>query len=321
MPKYSFNVPEDLDGFRLDKAVVISLESNVNKISRSKIQKAIKEHNLSINSVIISNLSVRVNKNDNIEIIIHDKEEKELRANNIPIDVIYEDEELIIINKSSSMTTHPGSGNHDDTLVNALIYHNKQLSDIGGIDRPGIVHRLDKNTSGLMVIAKTNVAHINLSEQIAARALKRKYLALVWGMLTPQDGKITTQIAKNKHDRTKMTIVKSGGKEAVTYYKTLEIFKNGIFSLLECRLETGRTHQIRVQLSHLGHSIVGDQKYGNNKRKISNLGLEFKNNISGFMHQALHSCYIGFIHPKTGAFMEFNKDIPEDYNNLLKILR
>jgi len=197
----------------------------------------------------------------------------------------------------------------------------KLISDEGGEIRPGIVHTLDKNTSGLMVVAKNNAAHRALATQIESRTLKRKYKALVWGIIKPPEGIITQPMARSKLDRKKMTTVKSGGKAAITHYKTLEIFKSGMFSLVECSLETGRTHQIRVHLSHIGHSIVGDQTYGNNKRKTTGCPETLREVLIKFDHQALHSFYISFIHPITEVLMEFEKELPVDYNNLITCLK
>lgn len=317
MPKYHFTVPENLHGLRADKALTLLCDG----VSRSQIQKAIKEQKLQINHVIISNFSSIVKSNDEIDLLLEDKVESEILPANIPLDIIYEDEDLIVLNKSSFMTVHPGAGEYKDTLVNALLYHTPNLSDIGGEIRPGIVHRLDKNTSGLMVVAKNNETHESLAAQIESRTLKRKYKALVWGMIRPQEGIIRNQMARNRLDRTKMSTVKSGGKIAITHYKTLEILKSGMFSLVQCQLETGRTHQIRVQLSHMGHSVVGDQTYGNNRRKTEGCEPTLRTELAGFGHQALHSFYISFIHPRSSEVMEFEKELPDDYSKLIEFLR
>ena len=318
MPRYNFSIPENLHGQRIDKALSLSCHG----ISRSQIQKAIKNHKRVLNGEIILSLSLRVKTDDKIDLLIEEEEaQTEITPTNIPLDIIYEDDDLIVLNKSSSMTVHPGAGNYKDTLVNALLHYTDKLSDEGGDIRPGIVHRLDKNTSGLMVIAKNNTAHRALASQIESRTLQRKYKALVWGIIRPQEGTINQQMARSKLDRKKMTTVKSGGKAAVTRYKTLEIFKSGMFSLVECKLETGRTHQIRVHLSHIGHSILGDQTYGNNKRKIVVCPEFLRTRLMEFDHQALHSFYISFTHPISGAFMEFEKELPIDYNELITFLK
>ena len=317
MSRHNFIIPENLDGLRVDKALSLYCSGT----SRSQIQKAIKHQKLLLNGQIISSLSLRVKKNDNIDLLIEEEVPSGIIPSNIPLDIIYEDNDLIVINKSSSMTVHPGAGDYKDTLVNALLHHTDKLSDEGGEIRPGIVHRLDKNTSGLMVVAKNNITHRGLATQIEARTLKRKYKALVWGIIKPSEGIISQPMARSKLDRKKMTTVKSGGRSAITHYKTLEIFKSGAFSLVECALETGRTHQIRVHLSHIGHSIVGDQTYGNNKRKILGCPAGIKEVLIKFNHQALHSFYISFIHPINNVLMEFEKEVPVDYNNLLTYLR
>ncbi len=317
MSRHNFNIPENLDGLRIDKALSLYCSG----ISRSQIQKAIKDQNLLLNGQIISSLSLRVKKNDNIDLLIEEQAITGIIPSNIPLDIIYEDNDLIVLNKSSFMTVHPGAGDYKDTLVNALLYHTDKLSDESGEIRPGIVHRLDKNTSGLMVVAKNNLTHRGLATQIESRMLKRKYKALVWGVIKPSDGIISQPIARSKLDRKKMTTVKSGGKTAITHYKTLEIFKSSMFSLVKCTLETGRTHQIRVHLSHIGHSIVGDQTYGNNKRKILGCPEDIKEILIKFNHQALHSFYISFIHPINNTLMEFKKEVPVDYRDLLDYLK
>jgi 23S rRNA pseudouridine1911/1915/1917 synthase len=318
MANYNFTLPSNLNHCRLDKALC----SLIATASRSKIQKAIKDGNVKVNQVIISDSSIKVKENDILSIILVDQpQSKEMVGANIDLDIVYEDQDLIVLNKQSGLTVHPGANNHQDTLSNALLFYADSLSDIGGLERPGIVHRLDKDTSGLMVVAKNNVAHENLSYQIAQRKLVRKYQALVWGVISPQTGIIKNNIARSSYDRTKMTIVASGGKEAITHYKTNEIFLNGVISMVECKLETGRTHQIRVQMSKKGHSIVGDQVYGNNSRKINNCTEELQSQLNLFKRQALHSWYISFTHPITMQFLEFTTELPEDMLNLLASIK
>ena len=317
MTRYNLAIPENLHGQRVDK----SLSLLCHNVSRSQIQKAIKNQKLILNNEIILNLSMRVKEGDQIDLLIEEEIQTGIEPANIPLDIIYEDTDLIVLNKSSSMTVHPGAGNHTDTLVNALLYYTTKLSDEGGGIRPGIVHRLDKNTSGLMVVAKNNATHRDLASQIESRMLKRKYKALVWGIIRPQDGTINQQMGRSKLDRKKMTTVKSGGKIAVTHYKTLEIFKSGMLSLVECQLETGRTHQIRVHLSHIGSSILGDQTYGNNKRKVISCPDVLKTKLIEFNHQALHSFYISFTHPTSDKFMEFEQELPVDYSDLIAFLK
>jgi len=317
MPKYVYIIPDYLDKQRLDKA----LTDLCNESSRSQIQKAIKNEKVILNDQIISNISAKVRENDNVELILEEEVQAGILPANIPLDIVYEDQDLIVINKNSTMTVHPGAGDHKETLVNALLYHSNSLSDIGGEIRPGIVHRLDKTTSGLMVVAKNNKAHAHLAAQIGTGELIRRYRALVWGVVKPVAGVINIPLGRNRLDRKKMSTVKSGGKVAITHYKTIEVLHNGLFSLVECQLETGRTHQIRVHLSHGGHSIVGDQTYGNNARKIQGSPDYLQEALKNMNHQALHSFYISFIHPVSGIRIEFEKELPADYNDLLEVIR
>jgi len=309
-------LPKELHASRLDKALVELIE----KSSRSQIQIAIKDGQIQINKVIISDSSYKVKENDVITFTFKEPALQTMQVSNIKLDVIYEDEDLIVINKAAGMTVHPGAGNHQDTLANALLYHANNLSNIGGMERPGIVHRLDKDTSGLIIVAKNNFAHANLAHQIETRQLVRKYKALIWGIINPPEGLIKNNIGRSNSDRKKMTILKTGGKEAITYYKTEGIFLNGLISLIECKLETGRTHQIRVQLSQLKHSVVGDQTYGHNNRKINNCSVEIQEKLLSFKRQALHSWYMSFIHPQTGEFMEFNTHMPVDIQEIVTLL-
>ncbi len=318
MTTYKYIIPEHLIGQRLDKALSLLCHES----TRSQIQKAIKNKQTILNNKIISNLSSRVKENDVIEINITEEIPENIEPANIPLDIVYEDSDLIVINKNSNMTVHPGAGNHNDTLVNALLYHSKNLSDIGGEIRPGIVHRLDKTTSGLMVVAKNNKSHVDLAAQIESRNLVRMYKALVWGMIKQTDGTIDIPIGRSNSDRKRMTTLKNGGgKPATTHYKVVEIIHGGLFCLVECKLETGRTHQIRVHMSHMGHSIVGDQTYGNNSRKIHGCPENLKEELLKIDHQALHSFYISFDHPVTKKRMEFVQDLPKDYQHLLDFIR
>ena len=318
MTTYKYKIPEHLIGQRLDKALSLLCHES----TRSQIQKAIKNNQAVLNNNIISNLSSGVKENDVVEINITEEIPENIEPSNIPLDIVYEDSDLIVINKNSNMTVHPGAGNHNDTLVNALLYHSKNLSDIGGKIRPGIVHRLDKTTSGLMVVAKNNKSHVDLASQIESRNLIRKYKALVWRMIKQTEGTIDIPIGRSNSDRKKMTTLKNGGgKAAITHYKVVEIIHGGLFSLVECKLETGRKHQIRVHMSHVGHSIVGDQTYGNNSRKIHGCPEHLKEELLKIDHQALHSFYISFDHPATKKRMEFLQDIPKDYQHLLSFIR
>lgn len=309
-----YNIPPNLDGFRLDKAVVTLID----KTSRSQVQKMISDFQVQVNGLIISDSNFKVKENDIISVFFKDPDPLTMQEADIKLDIFYEDEDLIVINKAAGMTVHPGSGNHQDTLVNALLHHAKSLSSIGGLERPGIVHRLDKDTSGLMVVAKNNFAHVHLASQIESRNLVRKYKALVWGIINPQEGVISNNIGRDRILRQKMTILKFGGKEAITHYKTEKIFFNGIISMVECRLATGRTHQIRVQLSHLKHSVVGDQTYGKNSRKVNHNFSIVPQKLMDFKRQALHSWYISFSHPVSGKLLEFESPLPSDITEIIE---
>ena len=316
MKKYSFIIPENLNNFRIDKA----LSNLASEISRSTIQKAIKSSTVLLNNQIISDSSSKVKHNDIIDFTLPENQNTDMVATNIKLEIIFEDNDLIVINKPAGLTVHPGAGNHQNTLANALLYHTNSLSNVGGIERPGIVHRLDKDTSGLMVVAKNNIIHNKLAQQIQSRSLVRKYKALIWGMMKPGSGKIDLNIERNRLDRKKMSVAKIGGKEAITHYTTDKLFLGGKLSLITCKLQTGRTHQIRVHLSHLGHSIVGDQTYGSNNKKISILEPQIQGIFKNFTRQALHSYYLAFNHPANGELIEFEIHIADDILELITIL-
>jgi 23S rRNA pseudouridine1911/1915/1917 synthase len=317
MSKFLYTIPFDLDKQRLDKAIALLCTD----FSRSQVQKAIKNKQVLLNNNIVEVMSSKVSTDDILEITFAENKPHQMQATQIDLDIVYEDDHLIVLNKAAGITTHPGVGNHDDTLVNALLYHTQKLSDVNGEFRAGIVHRLDKETSGLMVIAKTNQAHNNLAKQLQDRDLKRRYLALIWGVMKPLGGTIDMPITRSNRDRTRMTTVQHGGKSAVTHYETKEILAKAAVSLVECRLETGRTHQIRVHFSQNRHSVVGDQVYGHNERKVQSCPQGLKEILGAMKRQALHSYYIGFMHPITEEFMEFTRDVPQDYQELLEALR
>jgi 23S rRNA pseudouridine1911/1915/1917 synthase len=311
-------VPDYFNNMRLDKII-----PEIFAITRTKAQELIKTSNVTLNGRICLQASLKLKTDDNIEIHIPEVERPEITPADIPLQIIYEDDDVIVINKQSGLVVHPGAGNQNNTLVNALeFYYGNNLSSISDEDRPGIVHRLDKDTSGLMIVAKNDAAHLHLAAQLADRSLSRTYLCLVWGMLPTMSGVINANIGRQAKDRTKMQVMRfGGGKEAITNYDTKKILKNGAISLVECRLETGRTHQIRVHMSHIGHSIIGDQTYGNNSRKIlhSNLPMNIKNHLREFTRQALHSVSIKFIHPSTKQEMNFSVDLPEDMKDIIEL--
>lgn len=306
-------VNKDYKGMRIDKFLALSIKD----ISRSQIQRLISEGFLSSDDEIISDNSFKVREGDSYQLEIPPPEDATPIAENIPLDIIYEDSDLIVINKPAGMTVHPAPGNYSGTLVNALLYHCKDnLSGIGGVKRPGIVHRIDKDTSGLLVVAKNDLAHKNLSEQFFVHSIERTYFALVYGMPNPLNGKIEANIGRSPHDRKKMAVVNFGGKTATTNYRTEETYKNAA-SLIKCNLETGRTHQIRVHMSHIGCNLIGDQLYiKNRKTSISGISSDIKNYINTFPRQALHAASLGFIHPRTKDFLQFSAPFPDDFKEL-----
>ncbi|MGD9639377.1 MAG: RluA family pseudouridine synthase [Alphaproteobacteria bacterium] len=305
-------VPSSHNNERIDKW--ISSESK--EISRSRVQQLIEQGYVLKNNDIINDAAKKVHQGDIIEILIPPAEEAIPVGEKIDLDIVYEDEDLIVINKNPNMVVHPAPGNSSGTLVNALIEHcGSSLSGIGGVKRPGIVHRIDKDTSGLIVIAKNDLAHQSLSEQFAAHSIRRAYIAVVWGVPKPLKGRIETNLGRHKVNRKKMAVLKSGGKVAITNYETIKNIQNMV-SVLECRLETGRTHQIRVHMAHIGCPLVGDQTYGNNKKHLAKF---FENAVvKDFLRQALHAKELGFIHPRTQKEMFFSKDMPEDMKILIE---
>ena len=314
MQHYSLKVPENLAGIRLDKAA-----SSLCEFSRSRVQQLIKSGDVEVNGNIVKDADLLVTAEDEIMMIVPPPIDTTMRPCDIELNIVYEDDHLLVIDKQAGLTVHPGAGQHGDTLANALLSHcGDSLSGIGGVSRPGIVHRLDRDTSGLMVVAKNDLAHVSLAEQIANRHLKRVYNAIIWGFITPPLGTITTNLDRSRRDRTMIQVVRSGGKIATTHYRTLEIHSHT--SLVECRLDTGRTHQIRVHMSHLGHSVFGDPVYGSHGRKLRQYYGEIED-LAGFKRQALHSCYIEFTHPATHEVMSFASEFPEDISELLAILQ
>jgi len=303
---------------RLDKAV-----SNLFDISRTKAAEHIKSGFVKVDGIVIMFLNHKVSAENKIELnIMESEDEINLTPADIPLNIVYEDDQIIVLNKQVGLTVHPGAGTRDDTLVHALLYHfgASKLSSIAGTERAGIVHRLDRDTSGLMLIAKTDEAHSILSDDIANKKVKRIYQALVWGNITPASGVISTNIARHNIDRTRMRVVDApSGKLAITHYNTLESY--GYISLLQCQLDTGRTHQIRVHLSHIGHSVVGDQIYGANSKKINLYYSGAKKEaLLKFRRQALHSSFIEFTHPISKETISFTAPVPEDLNDLFMAL-
>jgi 23S rRNA pseudouridine1911/1915/1917 synthase len=294
-------------------------------ISRTRIKNLILKEKLMLNDKIIKSPAKKVITGDRLTLQIPEPKEASLKPYDYKLEIIYEDEDLLVINKPAGIIMHPGAGNYDKTIVNALIHYDKDsLSTIGDELRPGIVHRIDKNTSGLVVVAKNNETHENLSKQFSDHSITRIYQLLIWGKLRPSHGKIDTLIARSSKNRQLMEVSSSKGKRAITNYKTVEVFENNktpTLSLVECKLETGRTHQIRVHMTYLGNSIVGDDKYKKKYKKIKNIELELEDLILKLNRQFLHAQTLGFIHPKKKEEMVFTSILPQDLNNLLKMLR
>ena len=307
---------------------ILRVDQFINKyekdLSRSKIKNLILKKNLSINNKLNDDPSKKTKINDKISLIIPEPEEVNLKPFEYKIEIIYEDNDLLVLNKKADISMHPGAGNKDRTLVNALINYKKKLSNINGELRPGIVHRIDKHTSGLVVIAKNNFTHENLSNQFSEHSIERKYQTLVWGKLRPSNGKIETLITRSSKNRQLMSVSLSKGKNSITNYKTLEIFEKETvptFSLIECKLETGRTHQIRVHMSYKGNNIVGDQKYKKKFKKIKNINKDLEKKIMNLDRQFLHAVSLGFSHPTKNKRMNFKSKLPNDLENILKSLR
>jgi len=323
MKKNIFNslVSSKYEGSRIDKF----LQSQISELSRTRLQSLIRDGKVKLNNSVIINSSKKIKANDHVIVAFSPAKETSIKANKIHLDIIYDDEDIVVINKSPGVVVHPGAGNYEKTIVNGLLFKYKNnLSSVGGVLRPGIVHRLDKDTSGAIVVAKNDNAHINLSEQFANHTIKRTYEALVWGALKPQNGKINEKISRSIKNRQLMAVRKEKGKIAITNYKTLEIFENITLpkiSLIECKLETGRTHQIRVHMNFKGNSILGDKSYGKTKKKFKKIEKHIEEKLNNFNRQALHAKSLGFIHPKTKREVFFEAKRPKDFNLLIKTLK
>ncbi len=315
-----FSVDSKNSGKRLD----IFLSDNLSQFTRSFLKKLIENRQVMLNNKISLSPSAKVKYKDQIIANIIEKSKKDTNPKKIDLNIIYEDKSILVIDKPKGMVVHPGAGNYENTLVNALIYKYKEnLSDINGLLRPGIVHRIDKETSGLLVVAKNNFAHSNLGDQFSKHTIERKYLCLAWGVVRPLSGKIVTLITRDKKNRQLMTVSEINGKKAITNYKTIKVFNVKDIpkiSLIECKLETGRTHQIRVHLKYRGTSLLGDKQYGKKNVKFKKINNEFfvkLNNLSG---QALHAKTLGFIHPETKKRMNFDSSLPDGFKKILSLL-
>lgn len=290
-------------GERLDKF----LDEMLPDFSRSYLQKLIKGQHVTVQGQIVKP-NYRLRAEDEIHIEIPDEIKLDITPEKIPLDILYEDQDLLVINKPKGMVVHPAAGHYSGTLVNALLYHCEgQLSGINGVLRPGIVHRIDRDTTGSLVVCKNDMAHRSLAEQLKEHSINRRYRAIVWGNLKENEGTVDAPIGRHPIDRKKMAINRTNGKRAVTHYRVLKRFSR--FTYIECRLETGRTHQIRVHMASLGHPLLGDTVYSTAKSPYTLEG------------QCLHAMTLGFIHPRTGEYIECTAPLPEYFEHLLEIMK
>jgi len=323
-----FSVTEDEVGTRIDRY----LTNKLGEFSRSRLKSLVKQGQVMVDGEVMIDPARRVKLGQRVIIAMPEPEDPIPKPENIPLDVLFEDDHLIVINKPSGLVVHPAAGNWSGTLVNALIAHcGDSLSGIGGVKRPGIVHRLDKETSGVMVVAKTDMAHRDLSEQFASHGkdgrMERAYLALVWGKPPHVKGSISAPLGRATGNRTKMAVVSSGGKHAVTHYERLEMFSSpdgdkGVVSLVRCVLETGRTHQIRVHMAHIGCPLLGDATYGSGfKSSARRLGEGAQALLEKFSGQALHAEMLGFEHPGSKKSKKYSSSLPYEFNELIQCLK
>ena len=303
MNEIVMEITPEMEGERIDKCISNYLES----LSRSYIQKIIKDGKAYVNDAVVK-AYYKVKVDDKVQFEIPDCEEPDIPPQDIPLDILYEDKDILIVNKPKDMVVHPAPGHYEGTLVNAIMFHCKdELSGINGVLRPGIVHRIDKDTTGSIIICKNDEAHRKIAQQLKEHSITRKYRAIVYGRIMEEEGTVNAPIGRHPTDRKKMAINEKNGKPAVTHYKVLERFDK--YTYIECQLETGRTHQIRVHMTSIGHPLLGDEVYGNAK-------CPFK--LEG---QTLHAMTIGFIHPTTGEYVEYEAPLPEYFEHLLQILR
>lgn len=296
---YDFTVGESDCGLRIDRF----LSDKLDFLTRSAVQKNIDSQNVTVNFCAVSK-NYKCRLNDRVEILIPDAVALETKAENIPLDIVYEDSDLLVVNKPKGMVVHPANGNWDGTLVNALLYYCRDsLSGINGVIRPGIVHRIDKDTSGLLIVAKNDAAHLGLAEQIKEHSFSRMYEAVVYGNIKEDGGTVNQPIGRNPKDRKKMAVVQNNAKPAVTHFQVIQRY--GEFTHIRCMLETGRTHQIRVHMAYIGHPLAGDSVYG--PKKV----------ITSLNGQCLHAKLIGFNHPVLNRYMEFDSELPEYFKDFL----
>ena len=316
-----FLVKKSDDSKRLD----VFLSEKIKHLTRSNIKKIIESKNVKINNKIADSPSKKIKIDNEVVIKLLIKKSDKLLPNKIKLDIRFEDKDILIINKPKGMVVHPGAGNYENTLANALVHKYKnKLSDINGELRPGIVHRIDKETSGLLVIAKNNLSHSKLGKQFSDHSIKRKYLCLIWGVIRPLQGRIETLISRNKKNRQLMMVSDVNGKKAITNYKTITVFQRQDIpkiSLVECELETGRTHQIRVHMKYKGTSLLGDNQYGKKGIKFKKINEDFFKKLSFLNGQALHAKSLGFIHPSKNEWINFESELPSDFKKLLDLLK
>jgi len=292
---------EDAVGERIDKWIC----SQNDELTRNSVQKMINDKMVAVNGKTVSK-NYKMSLGDEVLLIIPEPVELSAKPENIPVDIVYEDDDLLVVNKPKGMVVHPAAGNYDGTLVNALLYHCKgRLSSINGVIRPGIVHRIDKNTSGLLIVAKNDFSHAGLAQQIKEHSFTREYEAVVCGKFKEYEGTVNAPIGRHKTDRKKMCVTELNSKEAVTHFRVIEQYEK--YAHLRLKLETGRTHQIRVHMKYIGHPVLGDDVYGT----------EYK----GIDGQCLHAKKIGFIHPRTGEYLEFDSELPEYFGDILNKLK
>ena len=303
MTEESLLVLTESAGMRLDKYIADSLP----ELSRSAVQRIMEDGGIILNGASVAK-SVKLKENDEITVFVPDPVELKAEPQDIPVDIVYEDEDLLVVYKTKGMVVHPAPGNPDGTLVNALLFHCQgRLSGINGVIRPGIVHRIDKNTSGLLIVAKNDFAHAGLAEQIKVHSFRREYRAVVIGRMPEKSGTINVPLGRSKTDRKKQSVNGINAREAITHYEVMDSFQG--FDYCKFILETGRTHQIRVHSAYIGHPIAGDTVYGG------------ANNTHGLSGQCLHAAVIGFIHPRTGEYLEFSSDLPDYFTKFLAKLK
>ena len=300
-----YEVTAEEDGLRLDQYIA----GRCMDLSRSYIQKLIKESRVTINKNIQTKTKTAVQESDIVNVSLPDPKELEIKPQDIPLDILYEDNDVLVVNKPKGMVVHPAPGHYEDTLVNAVLYHCRDnLSGINGVLRPGIVHRIDKDTTGALIVCKNDRAHQKIADQLRAHTITRSYRAIVYNNFSEDEGMINAPIGRHPTNRKKRMVTEKNSKESITHYKVLDHL-NHKFNYIECRLETGRTHQIRVHMSHIGHPLLGDEVYGPVNSKFKNL-----------QGQTLHAATLGFIHPTTEEYMEFSAPLPDYFEKLLKTL-